>query len=103
MWKGKWHPAVFQFSSNWKELQTLHQLLLLLIKEGKDKVKGTKVFHFTDNSGVNWISASGASSSLGLHALIEDICLLELELECFLEVVHIPGRIIIEQGTDGLS
>ncbi|CAJ1966080.1 unnamed protein product [Cylindrotheca closterium] len=35
--------------------------------------------------------------------LIGEIRLLELELDCMLQVVHVPGLVLISQGTDGLS
>jgi hypothetical protein len=37
------------------------------------------------------------------HALIEEICLLELELDCCFQVIHVPGVVVIDQDTDGLS
>jgi hypothetical protein len=103
MWKGKWHPAVYHFSSNWKELATLKLSLIELMKAGQDQVQGVTIFYFTDNSSVYWISASGTSPSPGLHRLIEEIRLLELELDCSLQVIHVPGLLMILQGMDGLS
>ena len=103
MWKGKWNPAVFHFSSNWKELSTLRLSLLRLLEEGAESVRGTTIFYFTDNSSTYWIAASGSSPSPGLHKLIEEIRLLELELDCSLQVVHVPGYLMIDQGTDSLS
>jgi hypothetical protein len=38
-----------------------------------------------------------------MHKLIEKIFLLELELGCSLQVIHVSGTIMISQGTDGLS
>jgi hypothetical protein len=38
-----------------------------------------------------------------LHRLIVEIKVLEQELGCILEVVHVPGTLMITQGTDGLS
>ena len=61
------------------------------------------VFYFTDNSTTYWIATSGSSSSPSLHALIEEMRLLELELQCQLQVIHVHGVIMIQQGTDGLS
>jgi hypothetical protein len=61
------------------------------------------VFYFTDNSTTYWIAASGSSRHAELHALIVEIKLLEQKLECSLEVVHVPGLLMITQGTDGLS
>jgi hypothetical protein len=103
MWKGRWNPAVFKFSSNWKELSTLKVSLLQIRNEEAQAIRGTTIFYFTDNSTTYWISASGSSPSPGLHKLIEEIRLLELELECSLQVVHVPGLMMIDQGTDGLS
>lgn len=103
MWKGKWSPFVYQFSSNWKELATLRLTLDRLLEEDPHSVKGTTVFYFTDNSTVYWIAASGSSASPRLHALIEDIRLLEMKLGCHLQVIHVPGLVMIQQGTDGLS
>jgi hypothetical protein len=104
MWKGKWRPSVYHFPSVWKELATLEETLLRLRASlATNSVQGTTVFYFTDNSGVYWIATTGSSKSLSLHALIGRIRRLELELNCFLQVVHVPGLVLIEQGTDGLS
>jgi hypothetical protein len=103
MWKGKWNPCVYQFSSNWKELSTLHVTFECLLQEEPAALQGTTVFYFTDNSTVYWISSSGSSKSPRLHSLIESIRILELRLGCHLQVVHVPGLIMIQQGTDGLS
>jgi hypothetical protein len=103
MWKGKWVPIVYKFSSNWKELATLKLSLEQIRDAGGASVRGTTVFYFTDNSTTYWICASGSSSSPRLHKLIEEIRLLELELGIHLEVIHVPGFVMITQGTDGLS
>jgi hypothetical protein len=63
---------------------------------------GTTVFYFTDNSSVYWIASSGSSSSPALHKLIEEIQALCFELDCILQVVHVPG-IMVTQETNGLS
>lgn len=77
--------------------------MLELKKQDQTLVSGTTIFYFTDNMTVYWIAASGTSPSPGLHSLIEAIRLAELELGCSLQVVHIPGVVMIHQGTDGLS
>ena len=102
MWKGKWKPCVYHYSSNWKELSTL-RLTLLQIRDSGKSVDGMTVFYFTDNSTTYWISCAGSSGSPTLHSVIESIRTLEFELGCKLQVVHVPGYIIIQQGTDGLS
>jgi hypothetical protein len=99
----QWSLTVFSFSSNWKELKTLQLTLQQLLETNEAAARGSTIFYFTDNSTTYWITASGSSSSPGLHALIEDIRALELCLQCHLQVVHIPGTLMIGQGTDGLS
>jgi hypothetical protein len=80
---------------------TLHQI------EGdpilREKVRGTTVFYFTDNSTTYYICHAGASPSPGLHAIIRKIKILEARLNIRLEVIHVPGTLMIYQGTDGLS
>jgi hypothetical protein len=104
MWRGKWKPAVYHFPSVWKELATLKETLLRLQQTGdREAARDTTVFYFTDNSGVYWIALSGSSRSPNLQRLIEEIRLLELDLGCYLQVIHVPGLVLITQGTDGLS
>jgi hypothetical protein len=86
MWMAQWSLTVFSFSSNWKELKTLQLTLQQLLETDEAAAHGTTIFYFTDNSTSYWITASGSSSSPGLHALIEDIRALELHLQCHLQV-----------------
>jgi hypothetical protein len=103
MWKGHWSVAEFSFFLNWKEQSTLKISLLRIRDDDAEAVRGTTVFYFTNNSTTYWIAASGSSGSPGLHQLIEEIRLLELNLECSLQVVHVPGLLMIDQGMDALS
>ena len=50
-----------------------------------------------------FIATSGFSPHTHLYELICDIHILELELGIVLLVFHIPGVVIITQGTDSLS
>jgi hypothetical protein len=61
------------------------------------------VFYFTDNLVSYYIMHSGSSPSTELHKLVLQIKRLELLLNCRLEVIHVPGTLMIHQGTDGLS
>jgi hypothetical protein len=81
----------------------LRLTLECLLAEDADSLRGTTVFYFTDNLTVYWISSLGSSKSPKLHRLIESICILELCLGYHLQVVHVPGLLMIQQGTDGLS
>jgi len=107
MWMGTWNPVVTSYTSNWKELNTLvltleheHQEML---RTGSSPVSGHTLFYFTDNTTTYHAVTKGSSTSPKLHSLIRDIKFLELKLNCHLEVVHVPGVTMIDQGTDGLS
>jgi hypothetical protein len=105
MWKGAWSPAVFHFTSNWKELRTI--LLSLQQIAAKPELRlaahSTTLFYFTDNMVSYYIAAGGCSSEPQLHLLIRQIKLLEFELDLDLRVIHVPGVVMILQGSDGLS
>jgi hypothetical protein len=102
MWLGTWHPRVFHFSANWKEMRTLLATLERAKAEQRD-VDGVTFFYFTDSSTVYLAVSKGSSSSPSLHDMVVKIKQLEIELGCHLEVVHAPGTTIITEQTDGLS
>jgi len=95
--------VVYSFSSNWKEVATLRRSLRRLLEHRPPDIGGSTVFYFTDNSTTYYIAASGSSPHPRLHDLISEIRLLELQLAVVLKVIHVPGLVMIEQGTDGLS
>ena len=103
LWMGAWEPRVWHFSSNWKELRTLLATLQQAKRDENKTVSGSTFFYFTDNLVAYYIVSSGSSTSPELHKLIVAIKVLEQELGCVLEVVHVPGTLMITQGTDGLS
>ena len=49
------------------------------------------------------MAQANSSRAPHLHELIEQIRLIELDLDCHLQVVHVPGVVMIQQGTDNLS
>jgi hypothetical protein len=102
MWLGTWHPRAFHFSANWKEMRTL-QATLERARDTQQDVRGVTFFYFTDSSTVYYAISKGASTSPGLHNMVERIKKLEIELGCHLEVVHVPGTTLIMERTDGLS
>jgi hypothetical protein len=61
------------------------------------------MFYFTDNLVSYYVLTSGSSTFPGLHTLILQIKTLVLQLQCHLVVIHAPGVVMIQQGTDGLS
>lgn len=103
MWKGQWAPTVFAFTSNWKELTTLVLTMEHLSLEHSYEVRGTTLFYFTDNSATYWICQKGSSKHPHLHEQVVRIRSLETRMQCQLWVIHIPGKVMIQEGTDGLS
>jgi hypothetical protein len=100
-WMGTWSPSIQSFSSNWRELRTLYQTLLQ--QRDNPALCDSTVFYFTDNLVSYYIMSSGSSTSPELHRLVLQIKRLELIMSCHLEVIHVPGKLMIHQGTDGLS
>ena len=103
IWQGVWSPQVSSFSSNWKELMTLKQTLENEKSNGGNRVRGRRLLYWTDNMVTYDIFRRGNSKSLRLWTLLLQIKILELELGCIVQVIHVPGTIMITQGTDGLS
>ena len=100
---GVWKPQVAHFDSNWKELRTVLTSLGYVAKHHRQKVHGGTVFYFTDNLVTYYVVNNGSSTSPALHSLVHKIKLLELSLQCNLEVIHVPGELMILQQSDGLS
>jgi hypothetical protein len=121
-WMGTWASHVSNFDSNWRELRTLLWTMERLNRKDceqdesgqvsfleqnarplKGTVEGGTLFYFTDNMVTYYIVHNGSSTSPSLHNLIRRIKILELRLKCRLEPIHVPGRLMILQGADGLS
>jgi hypothetical protein len=102
-WMGTWAPRVGHFDSNWRELRTLLWTLERQQKNPSGFVRGGTLFYFTDNLVSYYVVHNGSSTSPALHELVRRIKLLEIELGCRVEPVHVPGKLMIIQGTDGLS
>jgi hypothetical protein len=103
MWMGTWNVCVLHHHSNWKEARTLLATLERAKLYPSRDIRDTTFFYFTDNLVTYYITTAGASRSPELHSLVRQIKRLEIALGIQLEVVHIPGTSMIEQGTDGLS
>jgi hypothetical protein len=121
-WMGTWAAHVAHFDSNWRELRTLLWTLERLggatshgggasavsclstkPEPARGALDGGTLFYFTDNMVTYYIVHNGSSTSPALHSLIRRIKIIELRLGCRLEPIHVPGRLMIVQGTDGLS
>lgn len=107
MWRGVWEPHVFRFTSNRKELDTLRLTLQQILSDVESDpslaITGTTLFYFTDNEVTYYVCAAGSSRKPDLHALVLEIRRLQMLLGVFLNVVHVPGLVMIQQGTDSLS
>ncbi len=101
LWMGVWKIGAKPNSSNWKELRTI--LESLRQERTKNRVRGCTVFYMTDNLVSYYVIRNGGSRIASLHSLVMELKELERELGCRLEVVHVPGTLMITQGTDGLS
>ena len=91
------------FSSTSKEPRTLLYTLEHEKISGGDQVRERRLIYFTDNIVSYDVFRKGSSKSTPLWKLFLKIKLLEMELQCVLQVIHVPGTAMIEQGTDGLS
>jgi hypothetical protein len=101
LWMGVWGARAKSQTSNWKEARTILESLLQERLTGR--LQGRLVFFMTDNLVSYYIVNQGSSRSASLHALVMEIKEICEALGCMLEVVHVPGRLMIDQGTDGLS
>jgi hypothetical protein len=75
------------------------------IKEeaGAGRLRDCELFIFTDNSTAEGCFYRGTSKSRYLHALILELRKVEMTCGMTIHVIHISGRRMIAQGTDGCS
>jgi hypothetical protein len=99
---GQWSTEVIEdSSSNWREFSNLVQFLEGTIVE--HKLSGSEIFIFTDNITAEAAFWKGSSSSPRLFNLILRLRKLEMDRNMIIHVVHVAGKRMIDQGTDGLS
>ena len=103
VWMGTWTPQVHHYTSNWKELRTLLLTLEHEAAHNTGRLEGVTVFYFTDNMPTYHIVNKASAGNVELQKLLYKIKHLELQLNCHLVVIHVPGVSMIAQGTDGLS
>lgn len=102
-WQGQWLPVILSRSSNWKEARTCLLTVKHLWRTYGSALRGTTIFYFTDNSTSYYALHKGSSRISALHEIVKEVKLICLHMGCLLETVHVPGRVMIHQGTDGLS
>ena len=98
---GCWGSSHDESSSNLRELTNLVETLEIMSNEGD--LDGVEMFLFTDNSTAEWAFYKGSSSSELLFNLILRLRKLEMQVRCKLNLIHVSGKRMIAQGSDGLS
>ncbi len=73
----------------------------VLEEAGAGRLRDCKFFLFTDNSTVECCFYHGNSKSRHLHTLVLLLRMLEMTYEMTIHVIHISGKRMIAQGTDG--
>lgn len=98
---GIWGPDVESESSNYRELANL--VLTVEEEAAAGNLDMAEFFLFTDNSTAESAFYKGSSSSKKLHALVLRLRKVELRHGMTLHVIHVSGKRMIAQGTDGCS
>jgi len=98
---GQWCSEISEESSNYRELRNLVDAVEELVVQ--KELRGVEIFLFTDNSTAEGAFWKGNSSSRKLFELVLRLKKLEWEFGLNLHVVHVSGKRMIAQGTDGMS
>jgi len=100
-WSGQWNDDYGEKSSNFRELANLVHCLELAKEDGT--LRNSEVFVFTDNSTAEAAYFKGTSSSQMLLDLLLRVKCIQTHCEVVIHFVHVAGKRMISQGTDGLS
>jgi hypothetical protein len=98
---GLWSALEEEESSNYKELFNLVEMVTSEARAGR--LRDCEFFLFTDNSTAEGCFYRGSSKSPLLHYLVLSLRAIEMEYGMTIHVVHISGKRMIAQGTDGCS
>jgi hypothetical protein len=98
---GWWGKEGMDKSSNFRELRNLLDTLETMGANGE--LLGVEVFLFTDNATAEAAYGRGSSSSEGLFLMVKHLKLMEMLYQSRIHVIHVAGKRMIVQGTDGLS
>jgi len=99
---GQWMSSVTQEeSSNWQEFTSLVEHLEERNSDGQPC--DAEAFMFTDNSAAEAAFWKGTSKSRKLLHLVLRLRQLEMTTGMILHSIHVSGKRMIAQGTDGLS
>lgn len=98
---GVWNAEEELESSNYKELNNLVETAEAEARAGR--LHNCEFFLFTDNSTAESCFYRGSSSSWKLHELVIRLRKLEMECGMTIHLIHVSGKRMIAQGTDGCS
>ena len=98
---GIWDKQSSERSSNFRELCNLRDTMRHMHSEGL--LNGLEIFMFTDNSTAEAAFYKGSSTSELLHSLVAELRTIELDAGCKLNIIHVSGDRMKNQGSDGLS
>ncbi len=96
-----WSTAEEEESSNYKELKNLVDAVAE--EAGAGRLKNCEFFLFTKNLTAESCFYRGNSKSWLLHALVPQLHSLEMTYDMTIHDIHISGKRMIAQGTDGCS
>jgi hypothetical protein len=98
---GQWSTNYSEHSSNYRELSNL----VLGIEEAYTSglLDNCELFLFTDNTTAEAAFHKGTSSSKPLFELVLRLRVLQMHGTLFIHVIHVAGKRMQSQGTDGLS
>jgi hypothetical protein len=96
-----WTAEEEKESSNYKELRNLVDTVKAEARAGR--LHSCEFFIFTDNSTAESCYYHGCSKSKQLHLLVLELRMLEMEFGLNIHIIHISGKRMIAQGTDGCS
>jgi hypothetical protein len=98
---GVWGSDDESESSNYRELTNLVEDTEAEAVAGR--LSQTELFLFTDNATAESAFYKGSSSSRKLHALVLRLHKLSINYQIIIHLIHVSGKRMIAQGTDGCS
>ena len=98
---GVWNQVEELESSNWKEFSNLVETTEEEAEAGR--LRSCEFFLFTDNSTAESCFYRGSSTSKKLHGLVVRLRSLEMKYGLQIHLIHVSGKRMIAQGTDGCS
>jgi hypothetical protein len=98
---GRWTDEISGESSNFRELLNLVITVEEHLRDGR--LENHELFLFTDNMTAESAFYRGSSKSRKLFDLVLRLRRLQMRHDLHLHVIHVAGKRMIAQGTDGLS